>query len=70
MLSACPRHVKVRDGAKAALSQVGAVIKNPEINAIASQLIASMSDPEQMPKALEMVLFPPTPPHAPLAVLL
>lgn len=50
------RHIKVREGAKAALSQVGAVIKNPEINAIANQLIASMSDPEQMPKALEQVI--------------
>jgi HEAT repeat protein len=49
-------HAKVREGAKAALSQVGNVIKNPEINAIAITLISSLSDPDLTAKALEVVI--------------
>lgn len=49
-------HVKVREGAKEALAQVGNVIKNPEILAIAPILIDSLSDPEKTAKALEVVI--------------
>jgi len=49
-------HVKVREGAKAALAQVGHVIKNPEILAIAPILLESLSDPDKTAKALEVVI--------------
>jgi len=47
---------QVRDAAKAALNQVGSVIKNPEILAIAKVIINSLSDPELTAKALEVVI--------------
>ncbi len=47
---------QVRDAAKASLSQVGDVIKNPEIKAIAKIIINSLSDPELTAKALEVVI--------------
>ena len=49
-------HPKVREGAKSALAQVGNVIKNPEILAIAPTLIDSLSDPERTARALEVVI--------------
>ena len=39
---------QVRDAAKAALKQVGSVIKNPEILAISKIIIDSLSDPEKV----------------------
>ena len=47
---------QVREAAKAALNQVGSVIKNPEILAIAKVIINSLSDPELTAKALEVVI--------------
>lgn len=49
-------HVKVREASKEALAQVGNVIKNPEILAIAPILIQSLSDPDKTAKALEVVI--------------
>ena len=47
---------QVRDAAKTALNQVGSVIKNPEILAIAKVIINSLSDPDLTAKALEVVI--------------
>ncbi|UPQ98417.1 ARM repeat domain-containing protein [Chloropicon primus] len=49
-------HPRVQEAAKNALSEIGSVIRNPEISQISGQLLSALADPANTKKALESLL--------------